>query len=276
MSYVQQEETSFCLTNPIPLQAHPLSAYIRDPILTIQEVDPSLTNPKTSLKELIIPDEERQGGGPVYMLSKSPGKGMGLFATEFIPAGTKILEEKPVLTCPANGRRLSSNDLQEFVGQFFGLSPSLQKAVSNLQGEQVSRWSPQMTFYQELLTTEVMHPSGSRLSSEQRSTLEHLLRIFYTNCAALYPDFAGPRRHIGDGLFLTFSRINHSCEANAVWDTCRRPGIMSIRAAKDIQPDEEITISYFPETNESVQKRREITKGWGFLCQCSKCGPLTH
>lgn len=278
--------------------------------------------------DLLIPDYDAHDGSPArdpgYTIAKSPGKGMGLFATRFIPANAKILDEKPVLTLPAGSQvgtnqMLQSSDLHGFVAQVFDLSPALREAVMKLQGERVALWRPQMEHYRELLRREEFPVAGddegtadSRssmtvdhrhrrrcrrlLSLEERSQLEHVLRVFYTNAAALVgslrlPSLAPTQEahndnddnksaaatkmtHVGDGLFLTFSRINHSCEANAVWDTCRRPGVMSIRAARDIRPGEEITISYFWETAEAVEKRRERTKGWGFVCQCLKCGPI--
>lgn len=259
--------------------------------------------------DLLIPDRDGQDDsparGPGYTVAESPGKGMGLFATRFIPANAKILDERPVLTLPAGGQvgtnqMLQSSDLHGFVTQVFDLSPALREAVINLQGERVALWRPQMEHYREILRREEFPIAGDDLgrtdgseisrrllSLEERSQLEHILRVFYTNAAALVGPLRPPSlprsqpqndksaekmTHIGDGLFLTFSRINHSCEANAVWDTCRTPGIMSIRAARDIRPGEEITISYFWETAEAVEKRRERTKGWGFVCQCLKCG----
>lgn len=308
-----------------------LIALILNAILTTHNIDSCLTNPITNPADLLIPDNDtvvgdietrrtRQeaDGSPAYdndnlgyTIAQSPGKGMGVFATRFIPAGSKILDEKPVLTLPAGGdgagkQMLRPSDLQAFIAQVFGLSPALRQAVVNLQGERVALWKPQMEHYRQILGREEFPVVGDTadggviarrpLSVDERAQLEHILRVFYTNAAALVapvqvaplhpppslslsfqssaPQRTAKMAHVGDGLFLTFSRINHSCEANAVWDTCRQPGIMSIRAARDIRPGEEITISYFWETAETVEKRRERTKGWGFVCQCLKCGPL--
>lgn len=306
-------------------------------VLTAHDADSSLPNPKTTPTDLLLPDhhdgrahrrqeddedeDASSGGGPArdpgYTVAKSAGKGMGLFATRFIPAHAKILDEKPVLILPAGGgdgvggnhQILGPGDLQGFVAQVFALSPALREATMNLQGERVALWRPQMEHYREILSKEEFavtpvedtdaaaatrgkdrETTGAdtmvarsrrrrHLSLEERSQLEHILRVFYTNAAALVgplpsPAGAAQMAHVGDGLFLTFSRINHSCIANAFWDTCRQPGVMSIRAARDIQPGEEITISYFWETAEAVEKRRERTRGWGFVCQCLKCGPI--
>lgn len=316
-------------------------------MLTTRNIDPCLSNPDTTPADLLIPDRDEAGvctipgdslapQDPGYTIATSPGKGMGLFATRFIPAHARILEERPVLTLPAGGgiagkdQMLGPSDLQGLVAQVFSLSPMLRDAVMNLQGERVTLWRPQMEHYREILRNEAFSIGGGKeeeekrvaagdgeaglsrrtiqggtiakhgriLSPEEQDRLEHVLRVFYTNAAALVgplrlPSPSSPSQqrfkdvvstgtsaaaaqigHVGDGLFLTFSRINHSCEANAVWDTYRKPGVMSIRAARDIHPGEEITISYFWETEDAVETRRERTKGWGFICQCLKCGPV--
>lgn len=275
------------------VRKRPLYTVKRNYVLTSYGIDSCLNCPKSTPADLLLSDygdaAARDRG---YTVAQSPGKGMGLFATRLIPAGAKILDEKPVLTLPAGGgdgnQVLQPSDLHAFAAQFFDLSPALREAVTNLQGERVALWRPQMEYYQNILNKDEFPVTKGKdgmiahrpLNSEERSQLEHVLRVFYTNAAALVAPLrtsrsrAGRAAHVGDGLFLTFSRINHSCEANAVWDTCQRPGIMSIRAARDIQPGEEITISYFWETAEAVEERRERTKGWGFVCQCLKCGPV--
>lgn len=43
-----------------------------------------------------------------------------------------------------------------------------------------------------------------------------------------------------------------------------------ILALKDIQPGEEITISYIDE-EESLEERRAALADYGFVCQCEKC-----
>lgn len=230
-------------------------------------------------------DQKREGKDPVYKLACSPGKGMGLFAAEFIPRGAEILEEKPVLTCPTLdgllGSKHNTTYLLGFVAQVFSLSPQLQLEVFNLRGERSSVPPYSMGRYREVLD-QFSHPDGSRLSWRESLRLQDALRIFYTNSAAMYEGsstwwFWRPTK-LGDGLFLTFSRMNHSCDPNASWDTDWRghPGVMSVWAKNDIQEDEEITISYIPVSHRPVEQRRRMLRGWGFDCQCAKCGPLVE
>lgn len=249
--------------------------------------DPCLTDHKATPDDLIIPNRDREGKGPLYELSKSPGKGQGLFATEFIQKGTQILQEKPVLTCPALDSHLGSKNnpifLLNFVAQIFNLAPCLQQGLFSLRGEQVAVPSPSMRYYRAVLD-QFLHADGSKLSLRECLRLQDAVRIFFTNAAAMYEGsstwwFWRPKE-LGDGLFLTFSRMNHSCEPNALWDTDLngRSGVMSVWAEKDIQPGEEITISYIPLTvvNKPREKRRQILRRWGFDCQCTKCGSLVE
>lgn len=251
----------------------------------MNDADPCLTDPEATPRDLIIRETKREGNEPVYKLSSSPGKGMGLFATELIPKGTNILEEKPVLTCPAlSGHRGSIRNpeyLLNFAIQIFSLSPHLQRGVFSLRGELVTVPASLMRQYREILG-QLCHPDGSHISWRESSRLQDALRIFYTNAATMYEGsstrlFWRPTE-VGDGLFLTFSRMNHSCDPNALWDTDLhgRSGVMSVWAGRDIRPNEEITISYIAavHTGKPVETRRQILHRWGFECQCSKCGEI--
>lgn len=137
-----------------------------------------------------------------------------------------------------------------------------------------------MSHYGRILNEHVYHADGGQLSWRESLRLQDALRIFYTNAATLYePDatwsnLRPAKEEVGDGLFLTFSRINHSCEPNAVWDTGRNGGVMEVRAKSTIEPGEEITISYIGQIDKPVEERRKVLRRWGFECQCKKCGPL--
>lgn len=230
-------------------------------------------------EDLIVVDNSRIGIGPLYRSSPSPGKGIGLFAAEFIPKGTTIFKEKTVLTCPTQGR-LDSNDLQNIFDQVASLSPQLQDGVLSLAGKVpvLAPKTPLMVYYRAMLRQDVFHGDGSRLSWREYSKIQKVIRVFYTNAAAIYAKSSSwwfwKQRSVGDGLFLTFSRMNHSCAPNADWNTSHIPGVMLVWAAKDIQPEEEITISYIGGLDQPVEKRRQRLAQWGFVCQCVRCGTI--
>jgi hypothetical protein len=75
-------------------------------------------------------------------------------------------------------------------------------------------------------------------------------------------------------LYFAIARINHSCDPNVrlVNDT--------IIAKSNIPRGSEITVSYTAERirdqRDNVTKRRDLLRtGWGFICECSRCGVAT-
>ncbi|CAO2829556.1 unnamed protein product [Amaranthus hypochondriacus] len=74
--------------------------------------------------------------------------------------------------------------------------------------------------------------------------------------------------YYGVGLWLLPSFINHSCSPNA-----RRLHIgdyVVVFASKEIKAGKEITFAYY-DVLSPLAKRREMSKTWGFNCECKRC-----
>ena len=75
-----------------------------------------------------------------------------------------------------------------------------------------------------------------------------------------------------DGLFLTCSRMNHSC-LPAVQMSSDDEEETEVRALRDILAGEEITVSYL--RTSALQGRAErvakLLAGWSFQCCCQVC-----
>jgi len=76
----------------------------------------------------------------------------------------------------------------------------------------------------------------------------------------------------GLGLYSYLPLLNHSCNPNAAplkqpQDQDDRTSVIAIR---DINPGEEISISYIDESV-SLEDRKEQLLDFGFDCQCEKC-----
>ncbi|KAF8399507.1 hypothetical protein HHK36_015374 [Tetracentron sinense] len=74
--------------------------------------------------------------------------------------------------------------------------------------------------------------------------------------------------YYGVGLWILASFINHSCNPNA-----RRLHIgdhVVIHASRDVKAGEEITFAYF-DVLLPLNKRQEMSKTWGFNCNCKRC-----
>jgi len=80
----------------------------------------------------------------------------------------------------------------------------------------------------------------------------------------------------GTAHFAFTEKMNHSCEPNTVilyksrgWGR-NHPLVGYCLALKDIEPDEELTISYI-EKDEPYESRRKALMNYGFECLCAKC-----
>ena len=75
----------------------------------------------------------------------------------------------------------------------------------------------------------------------------------------------------GTGIYPTVSLMNHSCDPNCIQSFANNTLI--IKVAKDIEPHQELTISYGPIYSKHKWDERQHTlkKQYFFTCQCPKC-----
>eukprot|EP00927_Polykrikos_kofoidii_P067487 TRINITY_DN62978_c0_g1_i1.p1 TRINITY_DN62978_c0_g1~~TRINITY_DN62978_c0_g1_i1.p1 ORF type:complete len:519 (+),score=38.05 TRINITY_DN62978_c0_g1_i1:62-1618(+) len=79
-------------------------------------------------------------------------------------------------------------------------------------------------------------------------------------------------------LYPDTSRINHSCNPNAVQRASAEGNHCENVATRDISPGEEVTVSYLPELDllQHIGHRRELLRNrWQFECHCERCSALT-
>ncbi|RSL78741.1 hypothetical protein CEP51_007931 [Fusarium floridanum] len=165
---------------------------------------------------------------PMYAIRDVPGKGKGLVATKPIPTGTRILTESPLLTS-------SIHQLPEvkaaFIDQVNKLPAAEKVAFLDMALIQVD---------------EPDHPYWAR---------------FLVNC------MEGPEREIRC-VYMTASRINHSCVSNAYHGWNGTLNKLTIQAIKDIAEGEEITICYFNKHKDRASRHDSLVT---FTCTCSLC-----
>lgn len=187
-------------------------------------------------------NSERTGDGktqstansPMYALQDAVGKGKGLFATEKISKGTRILSEEAVIT-------LSEQVSSERLGT------SIRQQVDALSEHQ----------RQAFLSMHNIHP--------YKNTTEQCLGIFRTNSL--------PAEAVGGkgGIFLEACRINHACDNNAQknWnDTIKRH---TVHALRDIDKGEEITLTYLSPLKNRKTRQKILLERFGFICLCRLC-----
>jgi hypothetical protein len=88
-----------------------------------------------------------------------------------------------------------------------------------------------------------------------------LVSIFQTNCMELGK---------GAAIFPNAARFNHCCNPNACFTWNPRIEQETIHAMRDIEKDEEITISYCDIAHDKASRQWEL-KHYGFCCDCPAC-----
>ena len=168
-----------------------------------------------------------------------PGKGNGLIATRAIKKGETILIDSAHVIVSA-----------QFPAQ-----------VTRSQGEALFK------AILDQLPTKDREVIMSRDMSLGDKGIENVMK---TNSFACHLDDGG----VGDGyicLFPSVARINHACQPNAHPRFIPKTLSMEIKALRDIEAGEEISISYGNIDMKHAERQRLYKDGWNFTCTCSLC-----
>lgn len=143
---------------------------------------------------------------PLFVVLDIPHKGQSVFATCFIPAGTPLFQEPPIITV-SNARATAKIDSLNLA--FLLLSPE-RKIV-----------------YLSLCNSQLVPDISISISEEDIA----VHGIWKTNTFVL--DEEG----IINGIFHMASRLNHSCHGgeNARWEWCKEEGLMKFWTDQDIE-----------------------------------------
>ncbi|KAG5933334.1 hypothetical protein E4U60_004532 [Claviceps pazoutovae] len=170
----------------------------------------------------------------MYALQDVSGKGKGLIATRHIPRGTRILAEKALISLPKGMYSGKRDDL-------------IRQQVEALTNDQRDAF----------LSMRNIHPFENLPAQ--------CLGIIQTNAlpAQEYPDT--------QAIFLEACRINHDCQNNAIhqWNANIEQG--TVHAMRDIQPGEEITISYVFSLKSRETRQKQLKDSFDFTCSCRLC-----
>ncbi|KAK5988286.1 SET domain-containing 5-like protein [Cladobotryum mycophilum] len=71
-------------------------------------------------------------------------------------------------------------------------------------------------------------------------------------------------------LFTQTSRLNHACRPNCYYLFDRETLTHSVYTIRDVQPGEELSISYIDPVATYAERQEEI-RNWGFNCSCFAC-----
>ncbi len=75
----------------------------------------------------------------------------------------------------------------------------------------------------------------------------------------------------GSAIYLMASLFNHSCEPSVNVAFPRNNSTLVLTAARDIDPGEELTISYIDHEMGLSARQERLAFAYGFQCGCPKC-----
>ncbi|XP_031702104.1 histone-lysine N-methyltransferase SMYD3 isoform X2 [Anarrhichthys ocellatus] len=79
----------------------------------------------------------------------------------------------------------------------------------------------------------------------------------------------GELQEIGVGLYPSLSLLNHDCRPNCVMVFVGTK--LQLRAVRDINPKEELTISYIETLSLTEDRQRQLEDQYHFTCSCQHC-----
>ncbi|KAK4224916.1 N-lysine methyltransferase SMYD2 [Podospora fimiseda] len=174
-----------------------------------------------------------------YEVKEINGKGLGVVATRRIKIGEVVMVEMPALLSTL--RRVDEWESKDFLRLLKGAAEGLpeEKREELLK---CARGGKGYVVYDVLNTNSFQVGVGAGVGRG----IEH------------------------SGLFIGIARINHACKPNCFTRFSPSTLLMEVVAYRDIQPGEEIFISYAP-LNILSKDRRKFLQLWGFNCTCSLC-----
>lgn len=193
----------------------------------------------------------------LYELQQTVGKGYGLFATAFIPIGTRIICEAPLIRLPENQVHLA--------WEAYGRLTKKQKAAYN----KLHYFKPEHMNLEGLSRSCLIDYQDETLNQEDIDEMVlQQVRVMGTFAAN---NFATGR---GLSVFETSARLNHSCVPNVHHSFNPTLQKQTVHAVRDIFPGEELLTTYLGGEGSyivSVQRKEILRQGYGFICMCPAC-----
>lgn len=171
-----------------------------------------------------------------YLEVKStPDRGLGVFATRKIKAGTLILSEQSLLSLCKD----EEDDHSAVEREFMKLSRADQRKYP-------------------------------KLFDAEKSRMPRVASIYYSNCYNL--DSLAPDGKGGSAIGNLASRFNHSCIANAQFSYDFDHKQMMFYAIRDIPRGREVCSNYEKNVFETATRRiQKLRMYYGFGCGCEAC-----
>ncbi|XP_076295395.1 SET and MYND domain containing, class 5 [Lasioglossum baleicum] len=171
---------------------------------------------------------------------------------------------------------------EKFIGQIDVLRETMQKALDT---KFTSNWFTPDGFRSLLaligtngqgigtsaFSVWVKNVSALDLPREERIFVDKLIDRIYSEMDEAVGVFLNNE---GSGLYTLQSAINHSCIPNAIVEFPFSNNILVLKAIRNIQPEEEICISYLDECDQERSRhsrQKALRSLYLFVCHCDKC-----
>lgn len=212
----------------------------------------------------------------MYEVRAAGVKGLGVFATQLISRGTRILSERALLTIPHRGDGAGAGAVLHGLGALSLLQKGALLALSRgapRRDVAMLRWG-QVAWHRTLAAFGALWPRFDAHAPTPPETPGFALRIGeHVQILAIFRSNAFDIGADRQAVFPRIARINHSCVPNAQGHFHEGLGKLNIHATRDILGGEEVMISYLKETGVALrsQRRAKLLEGYGFDCDCPAC-----
>ncbi|XP_028257746.1 histone-lysine N-methyltransferase SMYD3 isoform X2 [Parambassis ranga] len=137
----------------------------------------------------------------------------------------------------------------------------------NSMSEQKKQGLSQLASMLELyLQPEVPDPTQASVLPPSCQEALSLIAKVTCNCFTISD---GELQEIGVGLYPSLSLLNHDCRPNCVM--VFEGTKLQLRAVRDVNPEEELTISYIETLSLTEDRRRQLEDQYHFTCHCQRC-----
>lgn len=187
-----------------------------------------------------------------YEVRDTGNRGLGIFALEDISAGSRILDESPLLIM-LSGIGMRSN----IIRSFWELSDENKTTFLSLSHRNLSN------------ETDPEHDDNSDDSNDNANGAK-IINIFETNALGIDVSAVIEPYKLA-ALCPQASRLNHSCTPNVFCAFNETTENHSVHAISAIKTGDELCNSYINGSYFTTSKRQEELEKWAFRCTCPAC-----
>ncbi|XP_035508322.1 histone-lysine N-methyltransferase SMYD3 [Morone saxatilis] len=138
-------------------------------------------------------------------------------------------------------------------------------SMSEQKKQGLSQLASMLELYLQQEVPDLAQEMTSALPPSCREPLSLIAKVT-CNCFTISD---GELQEIGVGLYPSLSLLNHDCRPNCVM--VFEGTKLQLRAVQDINPEEELTISYIETLSLTEDRQRQLEDQYHFTCHCQNC-----